>query len=81
MKTKLLLSLLITILFMTATSSSQAQNKSQSKKVLRHVVMIKFKDSSTPENIKQVEAHFASLAGKIKLIKDFEWGKTQVLKT
>ena len=75
MKSKLQLSLLITILLMTATSSSHAQNKSESKKALRHVVMIKFKDSATPENIKQVETHFASLAGKIKLIKDFEWGK------
>jgi hypothetical protein len=73
MKSRLLLSLLISIIFMTSIASLQAQ--SESKKVLRHVVMLKFKDSATPENVKQVEMSFAALAGKIKLIKDFEWGK------
>lgn len=57
---------------MTA-SSTHAQNKSE--KVLRHVVMFKFADGATSENIKKVEATFIALAGKINLIKDFEWGK------
>jgi hypothetical protein len=74
MKSRLLLTLLITTIFMTSISSLQAQTKSKSK-VLRHVVMLKFKDTATAENVKQVETSFAALAGKINLIKDFEWGK------
>ncbi|SHG86730.1 Stress responsive A/B Barrel Domain [Chryseolinea serpens] len=43
--------------------------------VLRHVVMFKFKDDAAPGDVKKVEDAFRALAGKIKLIKDFEWGK------
>jgi hypothetical protein len=51
-----------------------AQTQTASK-ALRHVVLFKFKDSSAPEDVKKVEVAFAALAGKIPLIKDFEWGK------
>jgi hypothetical protein len=73
--TSRLLPLLITIISMTSIPSLHAQNNAESKKVLRHVVMLKFKDNTTAENVKRVEASFTALAGKIKLIKDFEWGK------
>jgi hypothetical protein len=43
-------------------------------KVLRHVVLFKFKDSATPEQVKQVEDAFRSLPSKIDLIRGFEWG-------
>jgi hypothetical protein len=46
----------------------------QDQKVLRHVVLFKFKDASTPEDIKKVEDAFSALADKISLIKDYEWG-------
>ena len=46
----------------------------QPPKVLRHVVMFKFKDQSTPEQVKVVVDAFRALKGKISLIKDFEWG-------
>ncbi len=62
-------------MLMATISSVDAQNKSEPKKVLRHVVMFKFVDSAMPENVKKIESTFAALAGKIKLIKDFEWGK------
>jgi hypothetical protein len=75
MKSHLVFFLVINLLVMTAISSVQGQTNSGSPKVLRHVVMLKFKDSATPENVKTVEAGFAALAGKIKLIKGFEWGK------
>jgi len=42
--------------------------------MLRHVVLFKFKDGTSPEKIKEVEEAFASLPGKIKEIKKFEWG-------
>lgn len=53
------------------TSSAQKKNDA---KALRHVVLFKFKDTSSPEDVKKVEEAFAGLASKIKLIKDFEWG-------
>jgi hypothetical protein len=46
----------------------------KSKKMLRHVVLFKFKDSATPEQIKTVENAFKALPSKIKEIKDLEWG-------
>ncbi|TLU97411.1 Dabb family protein [Dyadobacter sediminis] len=44
------------------------------KKMLRHVVMFKFKDSATPAQIKEVEDAFKALPSKIKEIKGLEWG-------
>lgn len=43
-------------------------------KMLRHVVLFKFKDDATPEQVKQVEDAFRKLPSQIKEIKDFEWG-------
>ncbi|WP_301928488.1 Dabb family protein [Ferruginibacter sp.] len=43
-------------------------------KLLRHVVMFKFKDDASAEGIKSVEDAFMALKGKISLIKDVEWG-------
>ncbi|MFB9296303.1 Dabb family protein [Persicitalea jodogahamensis] len=42
--------------------------------MLRHVVLFKFKDSSTPEQVKEVEDAFLALPSKIKEIKSLEWG-------
>lgn len=64
--------ILLIFLFM-APFSTQAQKK-ESPKVLRHVVMFKFLDTASDADIKKVEDAFAALSGKIKLIKDFEWG-------
>jgi len=44
------------------------------EKVLRHVVLFKFKDSATPQQIKQVEDAFRALPSKIDFIRGFEWG-------
>ena len=43
-------------------------------KLLRHVVLFKFKEGTTAEQIKQVEEAFRALPGKIDLIRGFEWG-------
>lgn len=51
--------------------------KSECKKdarMLRHVIMFKFKEGTTPEQIKEVEDAFASLPDKISEIKCFEGG-------
>ena len=36
--------------------------------------MFKFKEGTSAEDIKKVEEAFAALPGKIKEIKEFEWG-------
>nr|WP_229244278.1 Dabb family protein [Emticicia sp. CRIBPO] len=48
---------------------------SQAKKgELRHVVLFKFKDTSSAEDVKKVEDAFRALPKKIKEVKSFEWG-------
>jgi hypothetical protein len=48
--------------------------KDPPKKMLRHVVLFKFKDSATPAQVKEVEDAFRALPSKIKEIKSLEWG-------
>jgi len=42
--------------------------------VVRHVVLFKFKDSATPEQVRGVEEKFRALKSKIPQIQDLEWG-------
>ena len=42
--------------------------------VLRHVVLLKFKDDATPADIRKVETAFMALPSKIDAIYDLEWG-------
>ncbi len=44
------------------------------KKQLRHVVLFKFIESATKEDIAKVEKAFTSLPAKIPEIRSFEWG-------
>jgi hypothetical protein len=71
---KIFASFIIAFLIMFTASMSQAQSNTQSK-VLRHVVLFKFKDTSTAEDVKKVEGAFADLAKKLPEIKGYEWGK------
>ena len=43
-------------------------------RLLRHVVLFKFKDSSTDEQVKQIEDAFCALPDKVDAIYDLEWG-------
>ena len=43
-------------------------------RLLRHVVLFKFKDDADPKGIKAVEEAFAALPEKIDAIHDLEWG-------
>jgi len=65
----LTLTLAVIALLGACTPSAQ-----QDQKVLRHVVLFKFKDAATPEDVKKIEDAFGALADKISLIKDYEWG-------
>jgi hypothetical protein len=68
MKKILLFALTITAVTMLAS----AQN--HPGKVLRHVVLFKFKDGTAATDIKKVEDAFRALPSKIKEIKSLEWG-------
>lgn len=68
-----ILSLFIIVMLTTASENASAQKKTGSK-ALRHVVLFKFKDTATAEDVKKVEDAFKALPSKIKQIKDFEWG-------
>lgn len=56
------------------TSSIMSTAYAQETKLLRHVVLFKFKDGTSPAEIKKVEDAFRGLPSKIKEIRDFEWG-------
>jgi hypothetical protein len=54
--------------------STLAQPTAASKKVLRHVVLFKFKANTSKDQIAAIEAAFRGLPDKIDAIRDFEWG-------
>lgn len=78
-----LFSLLLTTLMLSCqqpaapshTDGASRENREGGQKVLRHVVMFKFKDSASTADIQKVEAAFRALPTQIKEIKSFEWGK------
>ena len=41
----------------------------------RHVVLFKFKDSASQEDVRKIEKAFSALKSKVDLIQDYEWGK------
>ena len=54
--------------------SGFAADASGKKGKLRHVVAFKFKETATPEQIKEVEQAFRALKGKIHEVGSLEWG-------
>ena len=58
----------------TAVKSECKKSSQMTAPLLRHVVLFKFKEGTSPEKINEVEKAFASLPGKIDTIKCFEWG-------
>ena len=71
MKIKSFFAIFILLSMFLPAASGQTKIKG---KVLRHVVMFKFKESATPANIQTVEEAFAQLPKKITTIKSYEWG-------
>lgn len=71
-KTLLMLSLIALAL---APLSAQTKTKSKMQtRTLRHVVLFKFKETSSADDVKKVENAFRALPAQIKTIKGFEWG-------
>lgn len=62
-------SLILSLCFLTMISASYAADAPY-----RHVVLFKFKDSATAEQVKAIEAAFGELAKKIDTVKGYEWG-------
>ena len=60
----------------TAVHADNAPSKADGTdgKKLRHVVLFKFKDGTTPAQVDEVIAAFRALKGKIDVIQDFEYG-------
>ena len=60
------------------TDKAEAENVAVSEKtpdkLLRHVVLFRFKEDAKAKDIKKVEKAFAALPGKVDAIYDFEWG-------
>ncbi|MBU3822439.1 Dabb family protein [Flavobacteriaceae bacterium XHP0103] len=57
-----------------SVTSQTNSNPTEMTKQLRHVVLFKFKESSSAADINKVETAFEALPSKIKEIKDLEWG-------
>ena len=68
------ISLLLVMMILAGVVYAQ-NDKKPSGKMLRHMVLFKFKDESSAADIKKVEDAFRALPSKIKEIKGFEWGK------
>jgi len=68
----------ISILISCAGAKSNIDSKTAKmntpERVLRHVVLFKFKDEATTRNIQDVEEAFSALPSKIPQIRDYEWG-------
>lgn len=76
---KLLLSTLSLFIFISGfllneVAQTPTVGLMQDDQVLRHVVLFKFNESTTENDIKTIEDAFSSLPDKIPEIIDFEWG-------
>ena len=63
----------LAMLIQTAFSDDASKEVKQPR-LLRHVVMFKFKESASKADIEKITSAFAELPTKIDSIKDFEWG-------
>ena len=70
----LLATLIAALAMLSSQSASRTLAADSPTKVLRHVVMYKFKDTTTSEQVQQVVDAFAGLPKKIDAIIDFERG-------
>jgi hypothetical protein len=57
-----------------ASTGTGAGTSGDAKGLLRHVVLFKFKDGTTPAQVKEIEDAFRALPGKVPEVAAFEWG-------
>ena len=65
--------LLLSFFFLLPYAHAQNMDTANHK-MLRHIVLFKFKDGTKPEDVKKVEDAFRALPSQIKEVKAFEWG-------
>lgn len=76
MKIYLKLTLLV-LIFSINSSCNQNQSKKptdMTAKVLKHIVLFKFKEEAKKEDVDRLNKAFNELPEKINVIKDFKWG-------
>ena len=56
-------------------TAAEEEAAAKSDRVLRHVVLLKFKDSVPPDQVEQLEKAFYGLAGKVDSILELEGGR------
>ncbi|MFM8571210.1 MAG: Dabb family protein [Pirellula sp.] len=66
--------LLIAVAMIASSTTAESNNQGDNKTMLRHVVIFKFKDSSTPADVQKVVDGFRGLKAKIPQIASFEYG-------
>ncbi len=70
----LLLSLAVGVFALSGMVSTSPARAADGEKVFRHVVLFKFKDGTSDEQVQEVVDAFRDLKNKIDVIKDFEYG-------
>ena len=55
-------------------STGECATEGNQDRVLRHVVLFKFKDGTSSQQIREIENAFRALPDKVDAICDFEWG-------
>ncbi|HEX5667773.1 MAG TPA: Dabb family protein [Chitinophagaceae bacterium] len=65
--------IMVVLFALTSLAAVQAQKKTDAK-MLRHVVLFKFKDGTSPADVKKVEEAFGKLPSQITEIAGYEWG-------
>ncbi len=73
------LTLAMGIMLLVSCAESAANNKTEDMNeektsLLRHVVIFKFKESSSQAEVQEISDRFTKLPESIAVIKDFEWG-------
>lgn len=68
------LALLIGTIVTRSSTAAEPTAKNSKLGKLRHVVIFKFKDGTTPQQIKAIEEGFRALPSKIPQVIDLEWG-------
>jgi hypothetical protein len=75
MRRTLIAALTLSLGVVLAMNVARSEKKpAEAKKLLRHVVLFKFKEDAPKKKVQEIAAAFAALPSKIDAIHDFEWG-------
>jgi hypothetical protein len=66
--------IIVLIGLLIAMTQTDVSAQSKTDKLLRHVVLFKFKDESSASDVEKVQKAFSALPSKIKEIAGYEWG-------